>query len=112
MLPTAALGDSFRAFFDAVEAFLANLAAVSWPVLALGLLLHAGYVTVRTRGWFNALRAAYPDVPIRWRDIWASYAVGFGVNSVIPARAGEVARLYLAHGSIAGSSYPALASSF
>jgi uncharacterized membrane protein YbhN (UPF0104 family) len=69
-------------------------------------------VTVRTRGWFNTVRAAYPGVPVRWRDIWASYAVGFGVNSVVPARAGEVARLYLAHGSVAGASYPTLASSF
>ncbi len=112
MAPTAALGDSFRAFFDAFEAFLANLASVSWGLLALGLLLHAGYVTIRTRAWFNVLRAAYPGVPIRWRDIWGSYAVGFGVNSVLPARAGEVARLYLAHGSVRGSSYPTLASTF
>jgi uncharacterized membrane protein YbhN (UPF0104 family) len=112
VLVTAALGDSFRAFFDTVEAFLGNLAAVSWGLLALGLLLHAGFVTVRTRGWFNTVRAAYPGVPVRWRDIWASYAVGFGVNSVVPARAGEVARLYLAHGSVAGASYPTLASSF
>ena len=111
VIPTAALGDSFRVFFDAVEAFLANLAAVSWGLLALGLLLHAGFVTVRTRGWFNTVRAAYPDAEVRWRDIWASYAVGYGVNSVVPARAGEVARVYLAHGSVRGSSYPALASS-
>ena len=112
MAPTAALGDSFRVFFDSFEAFLSSLAAVSWGLLALGLLFHAGFVTVRTRGWFNTVRAAYPDVPVRWRDIWASYAVGFGVNSVVPARAGEVARLYLAHGSVAGASYPTLASSF
>lgn len=111
MARTAALGDSFRAFFDAVEAFLTNLAAVSWGLLALGLLLHAGYVTVRTRAWFNVLRAAYPDQSIRWRDVWASYAVGFGVNSVLPARAGEVARLYLAHGSVPGATYSTLASS-
>jgi uncharacterized membrane protein YbhN (UPF0104 family) len=108
---TAALGDSFRAFFDAVEAFLANLAAVSWGLLAVGLLLHVGFVTLRTRGWFNTVRAAYPDAPVRWRDFWASYVVGFGVNSILPARAGEVARLYLAHGSVRGASYPALASS-
>jgi uncharacterized membrane protein YbhN (UPF0104 family) len=112
VLPAAALGDSFRAFFDAVEAFLAYLTSVSWGMLALGLLCQAGYVTVRTKGWFNVLRAAYPDASIRWRDVWGSYAVGFGVNSVVPARAGEVARLYLAHGSIRGSSYPTLASSF
>jgi len=56
MPPLAALGDSFRSFFEAVEVFLTNLAAVSWGLLAAGLLLHAAYVTVRTRAWFNALR--------------------------------------------------------
>lgn len=109
---TAALGDSFRSFFDSVEAFLANLAAVSWGLLALGLLLHAGYVTVRTRAWFNVVRAAYPGTPVRWRDLWAAYAVGFGVNSVLPARVGEVARLYLAHGSVRGATYSTLAATF
>ena len=112
MPPLAALGDSFRSFFDAVEVFLANLAAVSWGLLAAGLLLHAGYVTVRTRAWLNALRAAFPERPIRWREVWGAYAVGFGVNSILPARAGEVARLYLARQSLPGSSYPALVSSF
>jgi uncharacterized membrane protein YbhN (UPF0104 family) len=110
--PTAALGDSFRSFFDAVEAFLANLAAVSWGLLALGLALQAAFVTLRSRAWLNTVRAAYPDAEVRWRDIWASYAVGFGVNSVVPARAGEVARLYLAHGRVRGATYPTLASSF
>jgi len=108
----AALGDSFRSFFDAVEVFLANLAAVSWGLLAVGLLLHASYVTLHTRAWLNALRAAFPGTPIRWREVWGAYAVGFGVNSIVPARAGEVARLYLARQSVTGSSYPALASSF
>ena len=108
----AALGDSFRSFFDAVGLFFENLAAVSWGLLALGLILHASYVSVRTRAWFNALCAAYPDRAIRWRDVWAAYAVGFGVNSIVPARAGEVARLYLARQRVPGSSYPALASSF
>jgi glycosyltransferase 2 family protein len=112
MLVVAALGDSFRSFFDAVGLFFENLAAVSWGLLALGLLLHASYVSVRTRAWFNALRAAYPGKAIRWRDVWAAYTVGFGVNSVVPARAGEVARLYLARQRVPDSSYPALASSF
>lgn len=112
MPPLAALGDSFRSFFEAVEVFLTNLAAVSWGLLAAGLLLHAAYVTVRTRAWCNALRAAFPERSIRWREVWGAYAVGFGVNSIVPARAGEVARLYLARQSLPGSSYPALASSF
>ena len=110
--PSAAVGDSFRSFFDAAETFFSNLASVAFIPLAIGLLLHGAYVTIRTRAWFNALRAAYPAELFRWRNLWASYVTGLGINSVVPARAGEVARLYLAKQSIPNSSYPAVGSSF
>ncbi len=103
---------SARSFLDAADAFLANLAAISWGALAAALLLHGGYVTIRTRAWLHTLRAAYPAEQVRWREVWASYVTGLGVNSILPARAGEVARLYLARQSIPGSSYPAVGSSF
>ena len=112
MAPLATFGDSFRSFFDAVDAFFANLAAVSWGALLLGLLLHGAYASLRTRAWFNALRAAYPNERFRWRNVWASYVAALGVNSVVPARAGEVAKLYLARQSVPNSSYPAVGSSF
>ena len=112
MPPLAGLGDSFRSFFDAVDAFVTNLAAVSWGALVLALLCHGTYITIRTRAWFNTLRAAYPTEVFPWRNIWASYVAAVGVNSVIPARAGEVAKLYLAKQSIPRSSYPAIGSSF
>jgi uncharacterized membrane protein YbhN (UPF0104 family) len=110
--PVGAFGDSFRSFFDAVDAYVANLVAISWTLLAIALVLHFGYLTVRTRAWFNALRAAYPAERFRWRNIWAAQVVGTGINSVIPARAGEVAKLYLAKQSVPNSTYPAVGSSF
>jgi uncharacterized membrane protein YbhN (UPF0104 family) len=109
-LPT--LEDSVRAFLKAAETLFSNLAAIGWIALITGLLLHGAYVTLRTRAWFNTLRAAYPAERFRWRNVWASYTVGLGVNSVVPARAGEVARLYLARQSVPSSSYPAVGSSF
>lgn len=112
MPPVADLGDSFRSFFDAVETFVSRLAEVSWGALTIGLALHAVFLAVRSRAWFNALRAAYPTERFRWRNIWACYVVAFGVNSVIPARAGEVAKLYLAKQSVPRSSYPSIGSSF
>jgi uncharacterized protein (TIRG00374 family) len=112
VLSAADLGDSFRSFFGAVEAFVANLAAVSWGLLGIGLLLHGGFVTLRTRAWFNTLRAAYPTESFRWRNVWAAQVVSTGINSVVPARAGDVAKLYLARNSIPNSSYPAVGSSF
>ena len=81
-LPTASLGSSLDAFFDAVETFFSNLAAVHWGALAFALLLHFGHMACRSRGWFNTLRAAYPNEAIQWRRILGSYVVGVGVNSV------------------------------
>lgn len=107
-----AFGESFRAFFDSLEAFVSRLAAISWGALLLGLLLQAAFLSIRSRAWFNALRAAYPAERFRWRDIWASYVAAFGVNSIIPARPGGLLRLVLARNSIPNSSYAAVGSSF
>lgn len=107
-----AFGESFRSFFDGVDAFFSSVAAISWGPLLLGMLLHAGFLTLRSRGWFNTLRAAYPDRPFRWRNIWAAYVAAFGVNSVVPARPGGILRLVLARNSVPQSSYAAVGSSF
>ena len=112
MAPPATLGESFESFFQAVDAFFSNIAAVSWEALTAGLLMHGIYVGLRTRAWFNALRAAYPTERFRWRNVWASYVTALGINSVVPARAGEIAKLYLAKQSVPNSSYPAVGSSF
>jgi len=111
-LPLASLGDSFRAFFDAVGDFGSNIAAVNWLALLFGLASFAVYMTLRARASFNILRAAYPDARIRFRNIWGAYVAGYGFNSVVPARGGDVIRLFLTRSSVPGSSFPAVASSF
>jgi uncharacterized membrane protein YbhN (UPF0104 family) len=112
VLPTASLDSSIDAFFDAVETFFSNLAAVQWGALALALGLHFCHMLCRSRGWFNTLRAAYPNPRFRWRRIAGAYVAGVGVNSIIPARAGDVTKIYLAKHSVPGSTYPAVTSSF
>jgi uncharacterized membrane protein YbhN (UPF0104 family) len=104
----ASLGD----FFDAVGKFFSNLAAVSWGPLLLGLACFGVYLSLRSRAYFNVVRAAYPDVRIRWRDIWGAYVAAYGFNNVVPARGGDVMKLFLVHTSVEGSSYPAIGSSF
>jgi uncharacterized membrane protein YbhN (UPF0104 family) len=108
----ASIGDSFSSFFDAVGSFFSNLAAVQWPSLFLALLLFLAYLTLRSRASFNILRAAYPDSRFEFRRIWGAYFAGYGFNSVIPARSGDVIRLFLTKSSIPGSSYPATAAAF
>lgn len=112
-LPAAAeLGDSFRAFFDAAAKFFENLAAIRWFPLVIGLACHGVFLSLRTRAWFNALRAAYPTRRFQWRGIWAAEIAGNGISSVVPARAGAVLRLYLGKNSVPGSTYPTVGSSF
>jgi uncharacterized membrane protein YbhN (UPF0104 family) len=111
-VPAAQIGESFRSFFDAVDQFFSNLAAVSWGSLAFGLLCFGVYLTFRSRASFNILRAAYPTERFRWRDVWGAYMAGYGFNSVIPARGGDVVRLFLTKTSIPRSSYPAVGASF
>jgi uncharacterized membrane protein YbhN (UPF0104 family) len=108
----AELGDSFRAFFDAAGQFFESLAAIHWLPLLIALTCHGLYLSLRTRVWFNALRAAYPDRQFAWREIWAAEVAGNGVSSVVPAHGGGILRLYLGHRSIPGSSYPTVGSSF
>jgi uncharacterized membrane protein YbhN (UPF0104 family) len=111
-LPFASLGDSFSSFFDAVGDFGSNLAAVNWISLLLGLAAFAVYMTLRARASFHILRAAYPESPIRFRNVWGAYVAGYGFNSVVPARGGDVIRLFLTRSSVPASSFPAVASSF
>jgi glycosyltransferase 2 family protein len=108
----ASLGSSLDAFFNAADSFFSNLAAVQWGALALALGLHLGHLLCRSRAWFNTLRAAYPREGIRWRRIAGAYVAGVGINSILPARAGDVTKIYLAKHSVPNSSYPAVTSSF
>src|SRR3954466_12992934 len=70
------------------------------------------YLTLRARASYNILRAAYPDSDFRFLSIWGSYWAGYGFNNVIPARGGDVIRLFLTKTSIPGSSYSAVAAAF
>jgi glycosyltransferase 2 family protein len=111
-VPAASLGSSIDSFFDAVETFFSNLAAVQWGALVAALLLHLVHHLCRSRAWFNTLRAAYPNERFQWRRIAGSHIAGVGVNSIMPARAGDVTKIYLAKQSVPNSSYPAVTSSF
>jgi uncharacterized membrane protein YbhN (UPF0104 family) len=110
--PPVALGDSFRSFFESVDKFFSNLAAVQLGSFFLALLAFTAYLTLRSRASYNILRAAYPDRDFRWRDIWGAYFAGYGFNSVIPARGGDVVRAFLTKTSVPNSSYPAVAATF
>jgi uncharacterized membrane protein YbhN (UPF0104 family) len=106
------IGQSINTFFDAVGQFFSDLAAVHWASLLLGLLFFGANLTLRSRGFFNSLRAAYPAAPFQWRRIWGAYFAAVGFNNVVPARGGDVIKLFLTRSSIPGSRYPTVAAAF
>jgi uncharacterized membrane protein YbhN (UPF0104 family) len=96
-------------FVHAVSVFWDHLSAVRWNALAIALALHLAKLVVRAFAWRNILAAAYPDTPIRRRGIFGAYVAGVGVNSIAPARAGDLVKLYLAKRRVPGATYPTLA---
>lgn len=112
VLSSASLGHSLSVFFDAIGKFLSDLAALHWGALAIGLGFFALNLTLRTRAFYNALRAAYPAERFRWLHIWGAYWAAVGFNNVIPARGGDVIKLFLAKSSIPHSRYATVAAAF
>jgi uncharacterized membrane protein YbhN (UPF0104 family) len=99
---------SIGSFFDAIGSFFDSLSRVGWGPLALGAVAFILYLTLRSRAFFNALRAAYPTEPIAFRRVWGAYIAAYGFNNVIPARGGDVIKLFLVKQSIPNSTYPAV----
>ena len=97
------------AFVDAVQVFWHHLSAVRWTPLGIALALHLGKLVVRTLAWRNIVAAALPDDDVPWRTVLAGYAAGIGVNALIPARSGDLLRLFIVKRRIPGATYSTLA---
>jgi uncharacterized protein (TIRG00374 family) len=111
-LASTSIGDSLTSFLNAAGQFFSDLAAIQWGALVLGLALFGLNLTLRSRAFYHSLRAAYPASPIKWRRIWGAYFAAVGFNNVVPARGGDLIKLFLARSSIPGSSYPTVAAAF
>jgi uncharacterized membrane protein YbhN (UPF0104 family) len=99
-------------FFAAVGSFFQSLADIQWLSLLLGLACFGVYLTLRSRAYFNVVRAAYPDEPIQFRRIWGAYVAAYGFNNIVPARGGDVIKLFLVKSSVPGSTWSAVGASF
>ncbi|MGE0028730.1 MAG: YbhN family protein [Thermoleophilia bacterium] len=100
--------DSIRSFVDAVNAFGERLAAVHWGFLVAAAALGIVNLALRSRGWQNILRAAFPGERIRYRSAFGAYCAGVGVNAVLPARAGDLIKMYLMRRSVPNAGYATL----
>jgi uncharacterized membrane protein YbhN (UPF0104 family) len=97
-------------FFHALRVFSDHLASVSWAALGIALLLHFAKVAVRTVAWRNIIQAAYPQTRVPLPPVFGAYVAGVGINSIAPARVGDLVKLYLVRHKIPGTTYTTLAS--
>jgi uncharacterized protein (TIRG00374 family) len=86
-----------------------HLAAVRWELLAVALALHVMRLLLRAVAWRQILRASYPDARLPLRTVFGAYVAGVGVNSLAPARSGDLVKLYLVKHRLQDASYATLA---
>jgi len=108
----ADLQGNFEAFFNRTAEFFRHLSEIEWSTFGIALLCLLAMQLARAWAWRNVLRAAYPDKPIPFLPLAAAYLAGAGINAVVPARAGDVTKVFLVKRQIPDSSYPAVTSSF
>ncbi len=96
---------------QAVEQFWEFLSEIALLPLLAAIGCHLLKLTCTSRAWRNVLAAAYPDERVRWRPVLGAYVSGVGVNAIIPARAGDAVRVFLAHRAVPGSTYTTIVAS-
>ena len=102
-----------RSAQHALGLVLEDVARVGPGWLLAGVALHLVHQVVRSRGWFNIIRAAYPEASaLRARDVTFAYLAGTGLNSVVPARGGDLAKLYLIRRRAPDARWSTLAATF
>lgn len=83
---------------------------MKWSALGLAVACHVIKLLFRGRAWQNILRASYPGSRLRFRSAFGAYVAGVGVNSIAPARGGDLVKLYLVRHRVEEATYPTLAS--
>ncbi|HEY2334849.1 MAG TPA: lysylphosphatidylglycerol synthase transmembrane domain-containing protein [Solirubrobacterales bacterium] len=111
-MPLADLTSSFNSFFNAATAFFQHLSDIRWTQFAIALAFLLAMQLCRAWAWRNVLHAAYPTARLSFLRLAAACLAGAGINAIIPARAGDVTKVFLVKRQIPHSSYPAVTSSF
>ncbi len=111
-MPYADLASSFNSFFHAATAFFQHLSDIRWTPFAIALGFLLAMQLCRAWAWRNVLHAAYPQARLSFLKLAAACLAGAGINAIVPARAGDVTKVFLVKRQIPHSSYPAVTSSF
>jgi uncharacterized membrane protein YbhN (UPF0104 family) len=93
---------------DAADTFFQHLADVRWIPFAIAVGFQLARLLARTPAWRNIVCASYPELRIPRRTVLGAYLAGVGVNAIVPARAGDLVKLYLVKHRVQDTSYPTL----
>lgn len=102
---------SIHAFWHATTAFWSHLADVRPEALLIAVAFTLANLILRASAWRIILQAGYAEGRVRWRSIVGAYLAGVGVNSIVPARGGDVMKVYLAHRAMPNAAYTTITSS-
>jgi uncharacterized membrane protein YbhN (UPF0104 family) len=64
--------------------------------------------TATAYGWWAILRYGFPDAQVRWRQVWAAYAVSVALNGILPANLGTLVMLIMFTTLISGATFAAI----
>ena len=76
-------------------------ASPGWIALALALM--ACSLLLRSLSWFETLRAALPETPIRWPPVMRATMIGVMGSAIFPGRVGEPSRVLVLTRRLEGS---------
>ena len=102
---------SLQSFWNATSAFADRLSAVGLEALMIALALHLTNLLLRATAWRNILAAANPQHRMRCRTVTGAYLSGVGLNNLVPARGGDVMKVFLVHRTVPETPYTTITAS-
>jgi uncharacterized membrane protein YbhN (UPF0104 family) len=81
------------------------LTGIGLGYLVAGWSFQTVQTTLTALGWYSILRAAYPRVPVPYRQVLAAYAAGVALNGFLPANIGTFAMLLMFVAIIPGCTF-------
>ncbi len=103
--------NSLESFWHATADFWNQITDVRVSALLIAVGFTLANLLLRASAWRIILQAAYPEGRVRWRSITGAYLAGAGLNAIVPARGGDVMKIYLAHRSMPKAAYTTITSS-
>jgi uncharacterized membrane protein YbhN (UPF0104 family) len=83
-----------------------TLTSIGLGYLVAGWTLQTVQTTLTALGWYYILRAGFPNSPVLYRGILASYATGVALNGFLPANIGTFVMLLMFVAIVPGANLP------